>query len=92
MWQFPGGREGGGRFLVLGFGEPHPIGAAPDALPVATDELIAYGPLLADDGETWLGTTALVRAPDANAARRVLIDSAYAQIEVHPWQFGGRPE
>ncbi len=59
MWEFTGGREGGDRFLVLGLG----AGWAADlALPSDPDEVIAYGPLLADDGITWLGTAALVRA------------------------------
>jgi hypothetical protein len=93
MWQFPGGHDGGRRFLVFGFGEPRPIDGAPDAtLPADTDELIAYGPLLADDGTTWLGTAMLLRAADADSARAVLAESAYAQLEVHPWQPGGRPE
>ena len=60
-------------------------------LPPDRDELIAYGPLLSDDGATWLGTAALVRAPDPDSARAVLTRDAYAEIEVHTWQFGGRP-
>jgi len=55
------------------------------------DELIAFGPLLSDSGTSWLGTAVLVRAPDPNAARAVLIADRYADIEVHNWQFGGRP-
>lgn len=48
MWDFPGGRSGGNRYLVLGLGE----GLAADlALPPDQDELIAYGPLLSDDGD-----------------------------------------
>lgn len=93
MWQFRGGPDEGRRFLVLGFGDPRPIDAAPDAtLPADADELIAYGPLLADDGTTWLGTAVLLRAADEWAARAVLAESAYAQLEVHPWRFGGRLE
>jgi uncharacterized protein YciI len=93
MWQFPGGRDGGRRFLILGFGEPGPIDGAPDTtLPAHIDELIAYGPLLDDDGTTWLGTAVLLRAADAATAGTVLTESAYAQFEVHPWRFGGRPE
>ena len=93
MWQFPGSRDGGRRFLVLGFGEPRPIHGAPDATwPVDTNELIVYGPLLTDDGRTWLGTAVLLSAPAADQARAVLTESAYAEIEVHPWQFGGRPK
>ncbi|MFD9031334.1 YciI family protein [Streptomyces sp. NPDC059567] len=88
MWDFPGGREGDDRYLVLGLGSGHAADLVP---PPERDELIAYGPLLSDDGATWLGTAALVRAPDANTARAVLNPDRYADIEVHNWQFGGRP-
>ena len=88
MWQFPGGRTGGNRYLVLGLGAGQP---ADLAVPRASDELIAYGPLLSDDGATWLGTGALVRAPDPESARAVLTPDRYAGVEVHNWQFGGRP-
>jgi hypothetical protein len=87
MWDFPGGRTGGNRFLVLGLG----TGQAADlAVPPDQDELIAYGPLLSDDGTTWLGTAVLVRAPDPDTARAVLAPDRYADIEVHEWEFGGR--
>jgi hypothetical protein len=59
--------------------------------PAGRDELVAYGPLLSDDGVTWLGTAALLRAPDPRTARAVLTPERYAGIEVHGWQFGGRP-
>ncbi|MFB6986840.1 YciI family protein [Streptomyces sp. NPDC056304] len=88
MWDFPGGRTGGDRYLVLGFGTGH---AADLAAPPDRDELIAYGPMLSDDGSAWLGTAALVRAPSPDAARAVLTPDRYAGIEVHAWQFGGRP-
>jgi uncharacterized protein YciI len=88
MWDFPGGRTGGNRYLVLGLG----AGQAVDlSVPSGRDELIAYGPLLSDDGAAWLGTAALVRAPDPETARAVLTQDRYAEIEVHNWQFGGRP-
>jgi uncharacterized protein YciI len=87
MWDFPGGRTGGNRYLVLGFGS----GPGADlAVPQDGDDLIAYGPLLSDDGTAWLGTALLVRAPDPDAARAVLTVGAYDGIEVHKWQFGGR--
>jgi uncharacterized protein YciI len=87
MWDFPGGREGGNSYLVLGLGS----GPAADVeLPSDQDDLIGYGPLLSDDGAAWLGTAALVRAPDRDAARAVLTASRYAVVEVHEWEFGGR--
>lgn len=86
MWEFPGGRDGGKSYLVLGFGS----GKTEDPVPADREALIAYGPLLSDDGATWLGTVALVRAPDAAGARAVLTAGRYAEIEVHNWEFGGR--
>jgi uncharacterized protein YciI len=88
MWDFPGGRDGGNRYLVLGLG----TGRAADlAVPPGPHELIAYGPLLSDSGATWLGTALLIRAPDPDKARSILTPDRYASIEVHRWQFGGRP-
>ncbi len=85
MWDFPGGP--GDRFLVLGFG----AGPAADLdVPSGRDDLIAYGPLLSDDGGAWLGTAALVQAPGPDAARAVLTRDRYAAVEVHPWEPGGR--
>ncbi|MFJ7201585.1 MULTISPECIES: YciI family protein [unclassified Streptomyces] len=87
MWDFPGGRTDGNRYLVLGLGG----GPATDlALPLDRDELVAYGPLLSDDGDTWLGTAVLLRAPDPDTARAVLNPDRYADIEVHDWEIGGR--
>lgn len=90
MWDFPGGPSNGNRYLVigLGVGRPRPLDLT---APSDVDDLIAYGPLLSDDGETWLGTAALVRAPDPEAARAVLAQDHYTDVEVHSWQFGGRP-
>ncbi|MFJ8431592.1 YciI family protein [Kitasatospora sp. NPDC094019] len=88
MWDFPGGRTGGNRYLVFG------LGAGQDTdlvVPPGQTELIAYGPLLSDSGTTWLGTAALLRAPDPQTARAVLPPDRYATVEVHDWQFGGRP-
>ncbi|MER5743931.1 YciI family protein [Streptomyces sp. NPDC059913] len=87
MWELPGGGTDGDLYLVLGLG----AGQAADlAVPADRDQLVAYGPLLSDDGAAWLGTAALLRAPDPGTARTVLTADRYADIEVHPWQFGGR--
>ena len=87
MWEFPGGPIDGNRFLVIGLGSGE---AADLTLPSDREDLIAYGPLLSDDGAAWLGTALLVRAPDAKTARMVLTADRYADVEVHRWQFGGR--
>ena len=88
MWDFPGGRSGGNRYLVLGLGTGPGADLAP---PSDQGDLVAYGPLLSDDGATWLGTAALLRAPSPEAARAILTPGRYTDIEVHNWQFGGRP-
>ncbi|MFD8613256.1 YciI family protein [Streptomyces sp. NPDC059631] len=102
MWDFPGGAADGRRYLVIGLGPgPRPgVGSGSGAargraasgpvVPDVRDDLIAYGPLLSDDGTAWLGTAALVRARDAAAARAVLGDEPYDGVEVHRWEFGGR--
>ncbi len=90
MWEFSGGPSEGDRWLVLGLGPASPTNVESAVAP-DNDELIAYGPLLSDDGTAWLGTAALVRAPDADAARAVLDAVRYDAVEVHSWQFGGRP-
>ncbi len=88
MWDFPGGRSGGSRYLVLGLG---PDRAADLTVPADRDDLIAFGPLLSDDGATWLGTAVLLRASDPHQARAVLAPNRYAEIDVLAWAFGGRP-
>ncbi|QLJ02311.1 YciI family protein [Streptomyces sp. NEAU-sy36] len=89
MWEFPGGRAAGDRYLVLGLGEGE---AADLTVPAERGaDLIAYGPLLSDDATAWLGTAALLRAPDPAAARALLTEGRYAGIEVHAWRPGGRP-
>lgn len=88
MWDFPAGRAGGRRYLVLGLGVGRP---ADLSVPAGRDALIAYGPLLSDDGAAWLGTAALIQAADPDEARSVLTLSRYADVDVHEWAFGGRP-
>lgn len=95
MWEFPGDQSAEGLYLVIGLGHPDEGGRSADTdvppAALSTDTaLIAYGPLLADDGTTWLGTAAMLRAQSPDAARSVLEADHYAAIEVHHWCFGGR--
>ncbi|MEU6352948.1 YciI family protein [Streptomyces sp. NPDC047072] len=87
MWDFPGGPTEGQRYMVLGLGVAE---IADLVLPPERDELVAYGPLLSDDGDSWLGTAVLLGAPDRGTAREILDADRYAEIEVHDWEFGGR--
>ena len=87
MWDFAGGPTGGNRYFVLALGRGHD---ADLVVPHLRDELIAYGTLLSDDGASWLGTALLIRAPDPGTALSAVAHDAYADIEVHRWQFGGR--
>ncbi|MEV0900669.1 YciI family protein [Actinoplanes sp. NPDC049802] len=87
MWDFPAGSAEDSRYLVLGFGS----GPAADLrVPERAKDLIAYGPLLSDDGTTWLGTALLTVAPHPDEACAVLTRDRYDAVEVHPWTFGGR--
>ena len=62
-----------------------------------SDGLIAYGPLLADNGEDWLGTAVLVQSADRATAEKTIRDAPnaraglYAATATHDWRFGGRP-
>jgi uncharacterized protein YciI len=91
MWESLAGRTDGNQYLVLGLGLV--LGqrlATEPPEPPDHDELIAYGPLLSDDGSNRLGTAALLGAPDPATARAMLTDYEYAHVEVHRWQVGGR--
>jgi uncharacterized protein YciI len=87
MWESLGGRTEGNQYLLVALGPAPAAGLAPPD----HDDLIAYGPLLSDDGTRWLGTAVLLRAIDTVHARAFLSDHTYAHLEVHNWQVGGRP-
>lgn len=89
MWDFSSAGTDHNRYLVLGF----TLAAAADAAGVPlSDEFIASGPLLSDDGSLVLGAAILLEAPGADVAREVLSDDRYAGVEVHQWRFGGRQD
>ncbi|MGI8823123.1 MAG: YciI family protein, partial [Acidimicrobiia bacterium] len=60
------------------------------------EHMIAYGPLLADDGREWVGDAMLIERRD-RAAVEAMVASAplaraglYDNVEIHDWEFGGR--
>jgi uncharacterized protein len=106
MWDFQGDPSANRRFLVLGHGKPG-ASATRDALLDQHrryfaergygDRFIQRGPLLSDDGAEWVGSAMLVELPDRAAVEAMLADEPYvraglyADVEIHDWQFGGRP-
>jgi uncharacterized protein YciI len=106
MWDFPAGLGDDRRFLVIGHGKPG-VEAARQALgapqrrwlgePGHRDGFILHGPLLSDDGAGWVGSALLVQLRDRAAVHAMLAGAPYVQaglyasVEVHDWQFGGRP-
>jgi uncharacterized protein len=107
MWQFPAELGDDRRFLVVGHGKPG-VDAARQALGAAQrrwfgvpghrDGVILRGPLLADDGAGWVGSALLVQLRDRAAVEVMLAGAPYVQaglyasVEIHDWQFGGRPQ
>jgi len=105
MWDFAGA-EGLGRFLIIGHGAEG-IDSIPDELVAQhrrylreagyLDCFIERGPLLSDDGGRWMGSAMLVELPDRTSVDAMLaqhpysLEGVYAQVETHPWEFGGRP-
>lgn len=97
MWEFHG--SGNPRFLIFAQGEPRPEDdeAQLAYLRAFDEELIAYGPVLSDDGD-WVGALVLMEAPDRSTAEARIAESPdaraglYSTVEVHDWRFGGRPD
>lgn len=105
MWEFTGAAAGHRRFLIIAHGKPGtttahaPLDAAHHRYLDRgyREHLIAYGPLLSPDGGAWTGTALLVELRDRSAAETMMADEPYAReglydsVEIHDWQFGGRP-
>jgi uncharacterized protein YciI len=82
MWDYPGGRVENDGYLVIGLGDVAP------PMP-SFDGLVAYGPLLSDDGDTVLGAAALLQAPP-EIAGAILDPAGFTAVEIHHWAAGGR--
>jgi uncharacterized protein YciI len=107
MWDYPAEPGDDRRFLVIGHGRPG-LEADRQALEAAQrrwfgevdhrDEFILCGPLLAEDGTGWVGSALLVQLGDRAAVEAMVAGAPdvqgewYASVEIHDWQFGGRPQ
>lgn len=106
MWEYRGDAAGDPRFLLLGLGRPG-VNAAARALGEEhrryladggyEERIVLRGPLLSDDGGDWVGSAMLVELPGRAAVNDLMrgdpLVSAglYASLEIHDWEFGGRP-
>ena len=106
MWDYQGDASANRRFLILGHGKPG-MNATRDRLLSEhrryfveegyRDCFIERGPLLSDDGTEWVGSAMLVELPHRAAVEAMLAGEPYAKagmyadVEIHDWQFGGRP-
>jgi uncharacterized protein YciI len=92
MWEFPRGLTDASRFLVLGLAASQHLSDAPSVgVSPAREDIIAYGQLLSDDGNIWLGTAALLEASGTEEATALIAGGSYASVEVYRWDYGGRP-
>jgi uncharacterized protein YciI len=106
MWDFRSGAPDDRRFLIIGLGGPGAgalVGSLVEEhrryLVAGGDEerIIQRGPLLSDDGREWVGSAMLVELPGRAAAEAMVRGDPYvsaglySSIEIHDWEFGGRP-
>jgi uncharacterized protein len=95
MWDFSGRGEEP-RFLIIDRSNRGRSLSA-EALPTELfDQLILYGLLTTLDGGEPAGVALVLQAPDPQAVDALLEDDrtglgAFSEIEVHNWDFGGRP-
>jgi uncharacterized protein len=105
MWDFRSAAPDDPRFLFIGLGRPGVDSF--DALLEEhrrylvegryEERIIQRGPLLSDDGTEWIGSVMLVELPGRAAVEAMVSGDPYASagmyasVEIHDWQFGGRP-
>jgi hypothetical protein len=104
MWDFRSDARDP-RFLIIGLGQPgaRPSGALEEEHrrflvdEGYEDRTILRGPLLSDDGAEWVGSAMLVELADRAATEAMVTAEPqasaglYSSLEIHDWQFGGRP-
>jgi uncharacterized protein YciI len=93
------------RFLVVGHGTSG-VKASSDGLLAAQhdfvtkhphrDRLVVCGPLLSDDGASWVGNVVAIERVTRSIVEAMLENDPFARaglydrVEIHRWRFGGR--
>jgi uncharacterized protein len=101
MWEFPGAADGT-KFLIIAHSHGTPE-TAPRGRPVPLEslstelrkELVVYGALRTLDDAAPVGVALAVQAQDRKTVDTLLEQGrvglmAFASIEIHDWEFGGR--
>ena len=103
MWQFDGNADNE-RFLFIGHGRSGVSEQGWRALAAQRTyfgdverarEVILYGPLLAEDGESWEGTAILLEVSARPVAEALVLEDPaaaaglYVRTALYPWRFGG---
>ena len=107
MWDFRSEATDHPRFLVIGLGRPGASSLANSRLEDHRrylaeeryeERIIQRGPLLSDGGAGWVGDVMLVEVPGRAAVEAMVSGDPYvsaglyASVEIHDWEFGGRPQ
>jgi uncharacterized protein YciI len=105
MWELAVDTRDADRFLVIGHSASS-VEASRDGLPAAhrdfmaehpyDDRLVVCGPLVSDDGSTWVGNVIALERVTRSAVETMLEKDPiaraglYDRVESHLWRFGGR--
>jgi uncharacterized protein YciI len=94
MWEFSG-QPVESRFLIIARSHMHRAVSAQTLPAELRERLIVYGALATLDGAEAVGVALALQAPDREAVDALLGDertglTAFSDIEVHDWEFGGR--
>jgi uncharacterized protein YciI len=107
MWDFRSEATDHQRFLVIGLGRPGASSLVNSRLEDHRrylaegryeERIIQRGPLLSDGGAEWVGDVMLVEVPGRAAVEAMVSGDPYASaglyssVEIHDWEFGGRPQ
>ncbi len=83
MWQHSSGAGDG--FLLIGHATP---GTLPARAAAPVRGMLARGELFSHEDGGWVGTLVLVEGAQVHVEQ--VLPGRYDEVEIHPWQMGGR--